>query len=311
MASRTLCQYIGVATVGYLLTKSFSTLFLFVRPSKLGRYRRQGTRTWALVTGASDGIGRGFAEELCARGFNVILHGRNAAKLAGVQESLKKEYANTEIRTLVADVVSFDMSTCTKLIEPLVDLHITVLINNVGGVTPVTGVDREFYPFGSFSGSQIDGLIDLNHRFTTHITNAMLPSLRRNSPGLIMNISSAAEMGFPWLTIYSGTKGYIHAFTRALNIEMKAEKTGVEVLSITVGAVQAANNKSGSGLFCPPARVMAAAALDRVGCGVASVTAYWPHALQKWFMDSLPESWLDALASGVLRGRAEETKKNM
>jgi hypothetical protein len=56
---------------------------------------------------------------------------------------------------------------------------------------------------------------------------------------------------------------------------------------------------------------MAAAALDRVGCGVANVAAYWPHALQKWFMDSLPESWMDAAMSGAMRGWAEETKKNM
>lgn len=81
---------IGAVLTFYLLLKFLRFVYLYTRPSSLKRYHygHDGSPPWALVTGASDGIGLGFAHELAHRGFNVILHARNATKLEGVNSQL-------------------------------------------------------------------------------------------------------------------------------------------------------------------------------------------------------------------------------
>jgi short subunit dehydrogenase-like uncharacterized protein len=83
-------------------------MLYFLYPSALHRYLcdRDGRKTWAQVTGASDGIGEGFVNELCSHGFNVVLHGRNAEKLTRVQEALRAEYPKSEVHIAIADTGS-------------------------------------------------------------------------------------------------------------------------------------------------------------------------------------------------------------
>lgn len=91
---------------------------------------------WALVTGASDGIGVGFAEELASQGFNVILHGRNAEKLQTVSETLQAQFPGRKFKILVLDAVQ-DAGNVDKIQAALAefkDLNLKVLINNVGGM---------------------------------------------------------------------------------------------------------------------------------------------------------------------------------
>lgn len=165
----------------------------FLRSSSLGRYQRyaaDGTQTaWALVTGASDGIGVGFAEELCHRGFNVILHGRNKEKLNKIRADLERKWPKAQFRLLLIDAV-LDINDEAKIaaaVGEISNLEITLLINNAAG-----GQSPWWQPLGESSSSRVRYWIDANVTFTTEITRLLIPILAKSQPGLIMTIGSYA-----------------------------------------------------------------------------------------------------------------------
>ena len=92
MFSQTLAM-LGIITILYLAIRFFRFIHLYARPSSLKRYLH-GPNAWALVTGASDGIGRAFAQEL---------HGRNHIKLESIKAQLQNQFPIVEFRVLVAD----------------------------------------------------------------------------------------------------------------------------------------------------------------------------------------------------------------
>ena len=112
---------------------SFVWLY-FLRPSSIRRYLH-GPAPYALVTGATDGIGKALARELLRNGFNLIIHGRNEAKMRKVTEDLRMsvpEKPDADIRYFIADA-SQAGHDFAKMIEPFKDLQITMVYHNVGG----------------------------------------------------------------------------------------------------------------------------------------------------------------------------------
>lgn len=303
---------IGLLTTSYLFFKTVQFSLLYLRPSKLPQYLEKDS--WALVTGASDGIGLGFAEELCQRGFNVIIHGRNPLKLQKVKEALNRDYPSREIRLLIADALAtatplLDLDT---LVEPLRRLNFKILVNNIGGMEGF--ISNPYKTLAEYSQSDVEGVIAVNIRFTTHLTRILLPTLTRNHPALIMNISSAAALGLPYLSVYSASKAYIDSWTRSLKVELRSLGHDVETLGIVVGAVNTPRasvaNKTSDSFFNPSPRVMASSALDRVGCGKAVLAGYFPHALLVVGMALMPEWMADWVLEKEMRGRREfEAKK--
>jgi 17beta-estradiol 17-dehydrogenase / very-long-chain 3-oxoacyl-CoA reductase len=283
-------------------------MLYFLYPSTLHRYLRdhQGQKSWALVTGSSDGIGEGFAHELCSHGFNVVLHGRNVEKLSRVKEALLAEYPKVEIRIVIADAGSFTASIIDDIVASLQDINLTVLINNVGGTA---SLDVDFKTLESHTAKEVDALIGINLRFTTQLTRALLPTLKRSEPSLILNIGSISDSGMPWLSVYSSTKAYMHAFTRALYFELKAYNHKIEVLGIQTGSVQSQQNQADTSFFVPSSRVMARSALARVGCGRATATGYFPHSLQGFFFSILPDWAMERIAVAYLKPLAENKSK--
>lgn len=300
--------YAGALAVSYSIYRLSSFVYLFLRPSSLPRYlyKPDGSPAWAFVTGASDGIGLGFAQELCARGFNVVLHGRNREKLSRVQGSLNKEYPNVSTRTVIADASSFTASTIDDIVSSIQDINLTVLVNNVGGASLL---DRDFKTLTDHTAREVEALINVNAVFTTQLSRALLPTLQGNEPSLILNTGSQAQTGFPWLSVYSGTKGYLKTWSNALSLELTADGHQIEVLYIGVGAVQSGGLKVESSFFVPTSRVMAHAALERVGCGRSNVTGYLPHALQRSLLDLLPTLMHDKMIVDVIKPMYEKSTK--
>jgi len=255
---------LGAATSLYLVWQLALHLLTFLRSSDLPRYLHEGKESWALVTGSSDGIGLGFAQELCKNGFNVILHGRRREKLLDVKARLNVEFPSVKIRILVIDALE-PITSLDDLVSELADIHLTVLVNNVGGqpnhIAPV------YQSFRDFTSVQVDQLINLNARFAVQLTRVLLPILERNGPSLIMNISSVATVGMPYLSIYVGTKGLINTFTKALNSEMRAEGKNVEVIGILGGKIVSASNNVQTNFFTPTSREMARAARPESAAG--------------------------------------------
>ena len=132
---------LGVATASYTSLKFLRFVYLYTRPSSIKRYL-YGNSPWALVTGASDGIGFGIAQELALNGFNVVLHGRNPEKLMRTKIQHQCQFGHVEVRTAVLDAFTATSQQMDELIASLDGLNLTVLVNNVAGGAKVQPLEQ-------------------------------------------------------------------------------------------------------------------------------------------------------------------------
>lgn len=217
-------------------------------------------------------------------------------------------------KTLVVDASAVRNATADTTVgvdfediqRQLAGMHLTVLINNAGG-----GLSNPTYaPLQSISEERVTSNISLNALFPMHLIRVLLPTLIANSPSLIMNITSFADQGFPFLTPYASSKALLVTLTRAPGPELTMSGHDVEVLGVKVGKTTGAfGYEMAPTLFLPHARSLAKAALDKIGCGRRIAVAYWPHALQGLPFDLVSQGLMDKLATkAILREKAAEEK---
>jgi 17beta-estradiol 17-dehydrogenase / very-long-chain 3-oxoacyl-CoA reductase len=264
---------------------------------------KNGEPGWALVTGASDGIGRALCGELSARGFDVVLHGRNAGKLDRVRDELQARHPERKFRTVTADAAKFGPADIERIVGAVKDVPLTILVNNVGGTGALSA---NFMGFEDTTPAEIEAVFSVNVLFPLQLTRALLPRLQTTpNPTLVVTVGSQAHVGQPYIAAYSATKGALHAWTRALAAEQRAAGTQVDVTELVVGATytQAFEGDSNfrPGLFMPTPDVVARAALARVGRGHRSVYAYFWHRVQTFCLDLLPTSVADGLVANILK----------
>ncbi|GAB1741243.1 hypothetical protein NU219Hw_g6484t1 [Hortaea werneckii] len=289
--------------------------FHFIRTSSLHRLKEAPDASgppWALITGASDGIGKGFAQELCHEGFNVILHGRNAQKLAAVRAELLAQSPQRSVEIFILDAAG--IATAHAGLEALLQqrfggLNLRLLVNNVATTTTTT-TPSLFATLTDRSATEIAQGIEGTAHFPTQITRAVLPLLHRHQPASILNIGSGvSELPAPYLTSYSAAKAYNKTFSANLAAELQAEEgwRGVEVLAVLVGMVATNTPATREASFLvPSARRFARCCLGAVGCGRRVVWPYWPHAVQFGAMVGwLPEWVLERAVLGIV---AEERR---
>jgi short-subunit dehydrogenase len=183
---------------------------------------------WAIVTGASSGIGKALAFEFAKGGFHLFLTGRNEKVLAEVAAECSKEF---DVRTEVfsADLSRFDSTD--KLIAALASQprSYAVLVNNAG-----------FGIHGDFASSDIDQelqLLNVQLAAAMKLTKAVLPSMIANRSGKILNVSSV--YGFapvPHQSVYSACKSFLLSFSTSLRNEL--DGTGVTVTVFCPGITQ-------------------------------------------------------------------------
>ena len=289
----------------FLVLSSFFTRlirglqFHFLYSSNLSQYKPKsgGQKPWALVTGASDGIGKGFAQQLGALGFNVIIHGRNEKKLQGVKTELEQEFNGIQVRLLVIDasLVSWTEEHDAKVLNVVKDINLTILINNVGGAA---GIRPDWATIVQRSPWELDTFINVNLRFMAQITRVLTPILTKDKTQkvAILNVSSGAErINGPYLVTYSGSKAFVSRWSGSLDVEFKAEGLNVDVMSAIVGKVATAATgrfESDVNLFCPSAIGMAKVALSKLGSGRVVCTPHLGHALQLWLLTEIMPTWV-------------------
>jgi 17beta-estradiol 17-dehydrogenase / very-long-chain 3-oxoacyl-CoA reductase len=283
-----------------------SLLWLFLRPSRLHRYLHatDGNPAWALVTGASGGIGRQLAHELASCGFNVVLHGRTLSKLQRIESELVQAHPTRAFRTFVIDAAqafstAMGTSPSDDWAASLEDINLTVLVNNAGGST-----ERKFDTLDALSSDRLATDASVNALFPTLLIRQLIPLLHRNAPGLIINIGSLADLGPTRVGSYAASKAYLMKLSEMLGREMRQTGRDIEVLGIRVGNVWGTGQTvaPATDLFTPDASTMAKAILARVGCGRHTVVAYWAHVLLfecfKLLPDLLAERMLIDLTGG-------------
>ncbi len=185
----------------------------------------------ALITGASSGIGRAFAEALASRGMSVILVARSQDRLRALATDLATRYA------IRAEVIAVDLSQPQAIQEiqqeiQRLGLGVDLLINNAGFATH--GSFERLSPERDHAQVMVDvvAVVDLAHAF--------VPALLERAPGTgIINIASTA--GFqplPSMAVYGASKAFVLSFSQALAEEYRAR--GLRVLALCPGATETA-----------------------------------------------------------------------
>lgn len=278
----------------------------FLRPAK--NLKKYGS--WALVTGPTDGIGKGFAFQLARKGLNLILVGRNPDKLKDVSTSIQAKYSNVQIKNVVVDFSGDIDEGVQKIKETVEGLDVGILINNVG----------VSYPYARFfhevDEELLKHLIRVNVEGTTKVTQAVLPGMLKRKKGAIVNIGSGAAIVIPsdpLYAVYAATKAYIDQFSRCLYVEYK--KSGIDVqcqVPLYVATKMASIKRSS--FWVPSADSYARAGLHAIGYE-PRCTPYWPHSLLWGLIQLLPESAVDSWRLGFClrirkRGQLKDSRKN-
>lgn len=185
--------------------------------------------SYALITGASKGIGKEIAVSLAKRKYNLLLVARTESLLSEIAKELQNKYGVSvqynAIDLSAADGAEDIIAWCKKD-----GYDISVLVNNAG-----------YGLHGAFEKLSLDEQLNmmwLNMSSMVQLTHLALPLLKSHSgKSYILNIAStAAYQAVPYLGVYSATKAFVLSFTRALRLEMKASNVSVTCLS--PGAVE-------------------------------------------------------------------------
>lgn len=257
--------------------------------------------TYALVTGASGGIGLEIARLLALRGKRLIITARSVARLEALASELKVAGA-PEVVVLPGDL-GLDAGV-RGLLEEVERRHlaIEVLVNNAG-----------FGGMGEFATQEPreqEEMIALNVSALTVLTRALLPGMLARKQGAILNVASTA--GFqpgPWFSVYYATKAYVVSLSEALRVELQG--TGVNVVTLCPGptatdfATRARMKdspmfRSGSVM---DARTVALAGVNRLDRGGLVVPGFMNQLLLQ-SQRTAPRRLVMAITARLNRGRA-------
>jgi short-subunit dehydrogenase len=205
------------------------TLALWRADASFGAVRaplRERYGDWALVTGASAGIGAEFARAFAREGLSVVLTARREDRLRELASELEKTY-HVATRVIGADLA--DLSAPDRIADAVADLEIAVLVNNAG-----------FGAAGRFEKTEPERLRDMvtvNCAAPVLLTRRLLPAMRARGRGaIIITGSVAGRQPLPLLGVYSASKSFDLLFGEALAVEV--EDQGIDVLVLEPGPTE-------------------------------------------------------------------------
>jgi short-subunit dehydrogenase len=176
---------------------------------------------WALVTGASSGIGKEFALQIAASGINVVLVARRDALLAELGRAISQEF-DVQYRALAMDLSQEGF--IAGLAAATHDIDIGLVVSNAG-----TGNSGEFLKLDRQLLQATLRLNTMAHLDITHHFGAKLAERRRG--GIILVGAMGAENGVPYMANDGGAKAYVHSLGKALQYEFKSLGVYVTVLA--------------------------------------------------------------------------------
>lgn len=179
---------------------------------------------WALVTGASDGIGRAVAGSLAHRGLNVVLAARNATRLQSTAEQISA--SGVETHCIAADLAEPGAAAALAGQTGHLDIGLVVLAAGFGTTGTITELPLE---------PELE-MIAVNVSAVTALAHAFAPRLiARGHGGIVLFGSITGWQGVPGHATYSATKAYVQSFAEGLHGELRPR--GVDVLSVAPGPV--------------------------------------------------------------------------
>lgn len=203
---------------------------------------------WALITGASYGLGEEFARQLAAAGFNLILVARSEDKLKTVSFRIEKEYG---VKAMTVTLDLSDPGFLQTLVQRTDSLEVGLVVSNAGA-----------YNYGAFHKRDPEELV----RFLRLNTEAHMQLVhyfgnkmkRRKKGGILMVSSMGAFTAIPYMASYAAAKSYVLSLGQALHLELKEYNVDVMVLAPgtvetpgTMDKTNVDNNKLGVSFMAP------------------------------------------------------------
>lgn len=240
---------------------------------------------WALVTGASSGLGREFAIQLAGAGMNVVLVARGGDELEKVAQRLR-EQSHVQTRVVALDLAV--RGNVEQLRQQLAaeGIRVRLLCNNAG-------LGR-WGKFEAGSASLYQEIIDVNTAAMVAACHHFMPDLASFPSSAVINVSSQAGYHpIPYMNVYAASKAFVHSFSQALHCEWRAH--GILVQMLVPGPTESAfDQRAGaydSALTTRDAPAVAVAASLKALAGRRAVVVSARGTLtQRLFATLLPSS---------------------
>lgn len=276
---------------------------------------------WALITGASSGIGRDMSRYLYKLGYNLILVARDENKMIELKEELEKyegsneniketsTYQNSDYKTTkkMINVISADLSNkeeCFKLYEKTKEFDIDILVNNAG-----------FGIFGEFSKTDLGieiNLINTNITAVHILTKLYLQDMIKKNKGHILNVASIAGMEpGPLMAAYYASKAYVIRLSRAINKELRNDKSNVKISILCPGPTNTNFNNVANVVFKSPSmssEKVAKYGIDKTLQGKLIIVPGILNKSVRLFSKIVPDSILETCAYHIQRRKRKQEK---
>ncbi|KAJ9609392.1 hypothetical protein H2200_005719 [Cladophialophora chaetospira] len=265
-----------LASIAFTTARVF--LSTFILPGKsLSSFGAKGT--WAVITGASDGIGKEYALQLSRKGFNILLVSRTASKLDSLSSQIKSSTPNVSVEMLAMDFSRNEDKDYARLAELVKGKKVAILINNVGQSHNIP------VPFSDTPLSEISSIVNINCLGTLRATQTVLPSMLPQKKGLVLTMGSFGGLApTPLLATYSGSKAFLQQWSNALASELAP--SGIDVFFVHSYLVTSSMSKIRRANWqVPSERTFVKSTLAKIGRRGGSIgypysgSPYWSHAL--------------------------------
>ena len=274
----------------YLLSKTLKIVNFFYRyfvRSGIDLKKRYGSG-WAVVTGASAGIGLAYAKYLAGKGFKILLISNEKDLIQSLSEEIAADY-NVATRGLYFDFdAPCEEEAYSPIIETVRDITerdsdgIAILCNNVG--------IGQFERFEDSLLNKQRSILNINAGACTMMTRIIIPfmqgrTLNKSSGGILFVSSMARYLHLPFMPLYSATKAYVHALASTVAMEYRGV---IDLLCLTPSGVTTRLNPATGSLNITPSL---AAISHFKSLGVETETdGHWKHELQRNLMEYLSEN---------------------
>ncbi len=181
---------------------------------------------WALITGASSGIGMSLALRFAKEGWQLVLVARDAARLSALSEIIEDDF---HVRTFIIQKDLTSATAAAEIFEQLDQsgIRLDALINNAGA--GACGL------FHEIPGDKDVQMIDLNIRAVTSLSKLAVSHMRQTGGGKILNVASTGSyQPGPYIAVYYASKAFVLSFSQALRAELRS--SGVVVSTLCPGS---------------------------------------------------------------------------
>jgi uncharacterized protein len=179
---------------------------------------------WAVVTGASSGLGRGLAARLADRGMSLVLTGRNEARLNEAAHQIRGAAPQVQVETVAADLST--RLGVSALLNHVGERPVEVLVNNAGF--------GSYGPFTEADPEREDEEVAVDVSAVVTLARAFLPGMLARGSGGILNVASTISFQpAPYQAVYGASKAFVLSFSQALWAEARA--AGVAVTALCPG----------------------------------------------------------------------------